>query len=420
MTSRVQVRHFARAVEERKGDREFPLLSVSAYLGVIRRSEITADEPRAEDLSNYRVCASGDIVINRMSAYQGALGKAKEDGVVSPDYLVLRLNDCAHPAFIEHLFRSHAFVSEMASRVRGIGSASLGTVRTPRINWSDLGAIEVELPSHEFQRQIAEYLDRETGRTDELISKQQQLIDTLIERREATVSRVITHGLDGSVGMKESGSVWFGVIPEHWQLGPCGLYTEMIQTGPFGSQLHSEEYIAGGVALVNPMHIVDGSIVRSETMSVTLVKAEELNRHALRVDDVVVARRGELGRSAVVTPESEGYLCGTGSAIVRLKVERMDPRYFQLVFSSRQSRDSLLQYSIGSTMDNLNSSTISALRIPIPPIGEQRDIVEFVAEQSNRVGVLIGNARKAIELLRERRAALISAAVTGKIDVRGL
>jgi type I restriction enzyme S subunit len=355
-----------------------------------------------------------------MSAYQGALGRAKELGIVSPDYLVLRFSEDIEPRFAEYLFRSTDMVGEMTSMLRGVGSPGLGTVRTPRVNWSDLGALEVNWPHLAEQRQIADYLDVQTARIYLLIEKQERLIEMLAERRQAVISYAVTKGLDPNVTMKDSGSIWFPWIPAHWNLVPCGVASSLIQTGPFGSQLHSDEYVSGGTPVINPSHIANGEIVPDDAITVDDDRERELARHRLLEGDMVAARRGEMGRCAVVQANSAGYLCGTGSLIVRLKPDLYVPAYFQLIFSSDENRATLTERSIGATMDNLNADIVARLRLPNPPVAEQREIIEYLGRETAQIDALSAKAREMIVVLEERRQALISAAVTGKIDVRGL
>jgi type I restriction enzyme S subunit len=282
-----------------------------------------------------------------------------------------------------------------------------------------LGGLRAPMPPVSEQSKVVEFLDRETAEIDAFIADQEELIGLLAERRAATISHVVTKGVDQTVAVTDRDSPWFPVLPGQWELVAIRLGSKLIQTGPFGSQVHSDEYITGGVPLVNPMHLVGGMIQPSDTMTVTPEKATELERHSLQLGDVVVARRGELGRCAVTTAGSVGFLCGTGSAIVRLDPSRWVAGYFQLVFSSSQARDALLQYSIGSTMDNLNADVVGSLRIPAPPVGEQQRIVAYVEREIAQLDAAVADAREAIALSKERRAALVSAAVTGKIDVHG-
>ncbi len=173
-----------------------PLLSVSIHWGVRRRDEVTADLPRAEDLGNYKVVDAGDIVVNRMRAFQGALGRSPIEGIVSPDYLVLRPAATVDSDWLSASMRTPEFIGEMAARVRGIGSAELGTVRTPRINLADLGEIRLDLPTLTEQR--TRYADRARSQSEAstLLESTGSLTDALRERRAALITAAVTGRLD--------------------------------------------------------------------------------------------------------------------------------------------------------------------------------------------------------------------------------
>lgn len=182
-------------VDERAGSRsgDLPLMSVSIDWGVRRRDEITSDDYRADDLGLYKVCARGDIVVNRMRAFQGALGVAPEDGLVSPDYAVLRPRstdlDCD---WMVEVMRTRAFIGEMVLRIRGIGGIDSGAVRTPRINVSDLFDIRVAPTPATVQVSDLATLRAQTGRIDTLIGKAEQHIALAKERRAALITAAVT------------------------------------------------------------------------------------------------------------------------------------------------------------------------------------------------------------------------------------
>ena len=289
-----------------------------------------------------------------------------------------------------------------------------------KLTQEDMWSIRVPVPPSAQQQQIANYLDRRTAKIDTLIGKQERLIETLAERRQAVISHAVTKGLDPNVSFRDSGSVWFPSIPAHWALVPCDASSLLIQTGPFGSQLHSDEYVSGGTPVINPSHIVDGKIVPSDAITVDGDREKDLERHRLQVGDIVAARRGEMGRCAAVDDQSRGYLCGTGSLIIRLRPESYVPAYFQLIFSSEENRATLTERSVGATMDNLNADIVARLRLPRPPVAEQQKIIAHLDRETAQIDTLSAKAREMIDVLKERRQALISAAVTGKIDVRGL
>src|SRR5262249_52634873 len=143
------------------------------------------------------------------------------------------------------------------------------------------------------------------------------------------------------------------------------------QTGPFGSQLHSEEYVTDGTPIVNPANLQNGKIVPDSDCTVDDPTRWRLSRHELRQGDIVFARRGEMGRCALVTEHEEGWLCGTGSLIVRPDTNTGHPPYLNLVLSIRGIKDWLSLESVGSTMENLNTEILSRTPVPNPPPSEQ-------------------------------------------------
>lgn len=177
-----------------------PLMSVSIDWGVRRRDEVTADETRAADLSNYKLCRRGDLVINRMRAFQGALGLAPEEGIVSPDYAVLRPAPEIDGGWLAAAMKTDRFVSEMASRIKGIGSANLGSARTPRINVRDLCEIRLDIPEAEVQANEIGRLRRATEDIDTLIAETERFIELARERRLALITAAVT----GQIDMSES------------------------------------------------------------------------------------------------------------------------------------------------------------------------------------------------------------------------
>lgn len=190
--SGLRLKHIYSIVDERAKGADLPLMSVSIHRGVQRRDETTDDEPRADDLSNYKVCRAGDIVLNRMRAFQGALGSSSEAGLVSPDYLVIRPHQWIEPGWLEMVLRSKWAISEMQSRLRGIGSIDQGVIRTPRINAVDLGEIRICVPTIGVQRESLEEIHAVRKRISLLSSKCTTAVGLLRERRSALISAAVT------------------------------------------------------------------------------------------------------------------------------------------------------------------------------------------------------------------------------------
>lgn len=331
--------------------------------------------------------------------------------VCSGEFVPLQ-SDCMDLKWVYYLVSSENFKKRLESLVES------ATRSHQRVNPSDILKFRGAFPLLAEQTQIARFLDHETTRIDALIEEQQRLIELLKEKRQAVISHAVTKGLDPTVPMKDSGVEWLGEVPAHWIISQLKFNTTEMQTGPFGSQLHAEDYIDGGIPLINPAHMVDGRIIPDFQVSVDEETWSRLSRHALKAGEIIFARRGELGRCAVVSKDQEGWLCGTGSLKASLN-SRLSSECAYLLVTSKGVVSELSLESKGSTMENLNTETLGRVRLPLPPLSEQETILEHVHEISGQFAALINEAEDGIKLITERRSALISAAVTGKIDVRG-
>ncbi len=280
-----------------------------------------------------------DDFIIHLRSFQGGLERSTLAGKVSTAYTVLRPRRQGLPDYFRWLLKSGGYIQELRTTTNQLRDGQ-------SIKYRDFCKVSLPLPPLEQQRAIADHLDRETAQIDALIDKQEQLIETLRERRVAVVERAL--------------------IELAWTT-PLRSVVRRIQTGPFGSQLKSDEYVEGGVPVINPSHMVGNRVVPDPGVAVSKEKAVELSRHELHDGDLVAARRGELGRCAVVRGATVGTLCGTGSALVRPDGAKIDAEFLALVFRSRATREALTLASVGSTMDNLNASIIAGLKVPLPP-----------------------------------------------------
>jgi len=407
-----KLRHVLRQVTVRNRP-NLPLLSVVREKGVILRDVSNGAENHnfiPDDLSNYKVVCSGQFAMNKMKAWQGSYGVSRYDGIVSPAYFVFDIagvgGDYFHAAM-----RSRAYVpffTQASDGVR-IGQWDLSQAR--------MRGVPFFVPPLPEQAGIVRFLDHVDRRIRRYIRTKWKLITLLEEQKQTVIHRAVTRGLAPDVHLKPSGVEWLGDVPEHWEVMSLGVAAS-VQTGPFGSQLHASEYVTGGTPVINPSHMREESIDADPKVSVRSVKAAELDRHKLFAGDVVAARRGELGRCALVVNGQEGWLCGTGSLRIRPRCEVLLPGYLVQVLSSFGVHETLTMSSIGATMDNLNASMMARLRIPMPPLQEQSAITEHIARKSLLIRSASLKAQREISLLREYRTRLIADVVTGKLDVR--
>ena len=286
------------------------------------------------------------------------------------------------------------------------------------IEYGNVANTEFAIPPVKEQKAIVRFLDYKTGQIDVLIAKKQTLLERLAEKRTALISHAVTKGLSPNARMKNSGIEWLGHVPEHWHVSKLSFIATSLQTGPFGSQLHADDYIEGGVPLINPADIVNGQLIANIKNTVNEDVVERLSRHVLELGDIVIARRGEMGRAAVVTERSVGWLCGTGSLRARVDESKIISGYLLKQFRLHGLADYLSLQSVGSTMENLNTSILGRLPVLLPPIQEQREILLTLNRSEDALNKQMKKVGCAIEKLKEYRAALITQAVTGKIDVR--
>jgi type I restriction enzyme S subunit len=209
---------------------------------------------------------------------------------------------------------------------------------------------------------------------------------------------------------------WLGRVPEHWAVMRFRDICEGISTGPFGTALGNGDYVTGGVPVINPSHIVAEQCCPDEDISVSAETAERLRFWAMQAGDIVTARRGELGRSALITAEQDGWICGTGSLRVRPMPDRVNARHLHTILQSNYARDWLNLSSVGSTMANLNESILGQLPVACPGIAEQAAIAAHLDRETARIDALVEKKTRFIELLREKRQALSTHAVTKGLD----
>lgn len=203
-----------------------------------------------------------------------------------------------------------------------------------------------------------------------------------------------------------------GVIPTDWEvrrLGDCANF----RTGPFGTALHKSDYTQDGVPVINPMHLVDGQIEPTRTMTITEQAARNLSEFRLKPGEIVMGRRGDMGRCAVVQQHQSGWLCGTGSVVIR--PQNADARFLQRVLSSPRAVADIQDASVGTTMVNLNHGTLNGLRLPFPLLPEQRAIADALSD----VDGLLGALDRLIAKKRDLKQAAMQQLLTGQTRLPG-
>lgn len=391
---------------------EYILLSLTLQ-GIIPRDMDNPSGKFPAEFNTYKTVYPDDIVFCLFDIEETprTVGHSSHSGMITGAYTVIECNDMVLSRYIYYYYLYLDIDKRLGSLYTGLRKV---------ITRSNFFNLKTPLPPLSEQSAIADFLDAKTDQIDTLIDKKQRQIKLLQEQRTALINQAVTKGLNLNVVMKDSRIEWLGEIPEHWEVKQLRRYKVLVQTGPFGSQLHANEYVTNGFPVVNPANMVNGKIVPDKHKQIGDEKRQELSRHILQKDDVVFARRGDLGRAVLVTQHEEGWLCGTGSILIRFLESRLYSDFLSHYLQLPSLRDYFVSSSVGSTMDNLNSQILLGMPMIEPPKDEQIKITEYVGILQDKSNQVVSEISREIDLLSEYRTAIISEAVTGKIDVRGI
>lgn len=403
---------FLREREERSTSGAEALLSVSAYTGVTPRAEgLDAGEflSRAESLEGYKVCHAGDLVMNIMLAWNRAQGITQYDGIVSPAYAVFSCDKTLDPGFLNYLVRSDNYCLYFKAFSAGVIDSRL------RLYPEQFGTLSCIFPPLPEQQAIAAFLDRETAKIDGLIEEQRRLIALLAEKRQATISHAVTRGLHPSTPLKPSGVDWLGDIPEGWEVVPLKRHWSVTDCKHL-----TAEFVDDGYPLASIREVQSHHVYLAEAKQTTAEYYEQLIEGGRKptAGDLIFSRNATVGEVAQVHANHPLFAMGQDVCLLRKLRDDFSSDFMQSFLKSSVIQKQLDILMIGSTFKRINVEAIRNLTVVFPPVPEQQRIAQFVERQVGKFDALAEIATSAITLLQERRAALISAAIMGKIDVR--
>lgn len=411
-----------RAVFTERSDRNDPLvsedyLSLMANVGVIPYAEKgDVGNKKPEDLTKCKLVFAGDLVINSMNYGIGSYGLSSLTGVCSPVYIVLKPKlERIEERFAFRILENKAFQGFAQSHGNGI------LEHRAAINWDILKGIGVPLPPVAEQQAILGFLDRETAKIDALVAEQEQLITLLKEKRQAVISHAVTKGLDPSVPMKDSGVEWLGEVPEHWQVCTLRRLIKRIEQGwsPECEAQPADENSWG----VLKAGCVNRGIFNPEENKTLPDSLDPLPEYEVQEGDILMSRASgspELVGSTALVYQTRPRLM-LSDKIFRIHPEAgQDRSFFVWSMNAKHMREQIEQALSGGNglANNLPQSVLLSFVCAVPPEAEQQAISCALDQESAQIDQLTAEAVLSIELLRERRSALISAAVTGQIDVR--
>ena len=272
------------------------------------------------------------------------------------------------------------------------------------------------VPSLQEQEKIANFLDHETAKIDTLIEKQQQLIKLLKEKRQAVISHAVTKGLNPNAPMKDSGVEWLGEVPQHWGVVRYKFICNQTIAGPFGSSITKDMYRKSGVKVYGQEQVIPANFEIGDYY-IDLDSNPHLGRYKIHAGDVLISCVGTFGKVAIFPVDGELGIINPRLIKSEL-IEDAEPYYIAEILRSDFVLKQFESRIRGGTMGIINISVLNEIPIPMPPSSEQKVTLDYLVEKKKRFDNALERASRSQNLLKERRTALISAAVTGKIDVR--
>ena len=361
--------------------------------------------------SSFRHVEKGDFVIS-LRSFEGGIEYSDYVGCVSPAYTVLKPDGRISADFYRYFFKSKPYITALQSTTDSLRDGK-------SITYQQFGSIPLVLPSLQEQHQIANFLDHETAKIDTLIEKQQKLISLLGEKRQAVISHAVTKGLNPDAPMKDSGVEWLGEVPAHWGVSRVKFHS--LVKGRIGFRGYTVEDLVdeneGALVIGATEMTFSGSIELSSPQYISWEKYYESPEIMLEAGMILIVQRGSTVGKVAYVEDGLGKATINPSLIV-LKNMEIEPRY--LSFSLMESRiQNVVRMQTSSTaIPMISQEQVGNYYILIPLKEEQVDICAYIDNNAKAVETAINASNRSIKLLQERRTALISAAVTGKIDVR--
>ncbi|CAO1654913.1 restriction endonuclease subunit S [Parasphingorhabdus sp. NYA22] len=387
------------------------LLSLS-YGRVIKKNIDTTTGLLPASFETYQIVEQNDVIFrltdlqNDKRSLRSAI--CRERGIITSAYIAVNPKS-VNPKFFDYLMRSYDIQKVFYSMGGGMRQS---------LTFSDIRRMQLACPSSEDQQTIANFLDRETCRIDTLIEKKTRFIKLLKEKRAAMITHAVTMGIQADVKTGHIKKSWIDRIPPDWQVTRLRYIASVLNSNvdkkSYADQLN--------VGLCNYTDVYYNDFITSSIpfMKATATKAE-IASFQLQKGDVIITKDSEspsdIGIPAFVEESIPGIVCGYHLSVIRSRSESLSAFIFYTI-QSHQNKAHFYVETPGITRYGLNQNSIKNIKICLPPQDEMQSIVKFLFKETSKADLLLSKIQVSISLLKERRSALITAAVTGKIDVR--
>ncbi|EAJ7265417.1 restriction endonuclease subunit S [Campylobacter upsaliensis] len=394
---------------EQNNNLEFQtILSLVKDVGVIPYEEKgNVGNKAKDDLQGYKIARVNDLVLNKMNAVIGSLGVSKYDGLVSPIYLVLYIENPNYLiAYYSYLFQTKSIQKFLRKFAYGIMEIR------ESIDYLEFKKMFLPTPPLQEQKEIAEFLDKKCEKIQNYINKKQKLITLLQEKKQALINKVVTKGLNPNIEFKNSGIAYLGLIPHHWEVRRVATLGKFFK----GSNISKNDLQDSGVCVVLYGDIYTKYEIKTKQFQSKIAENFAKDKTQILCGDLLFSGSGEtkedIGKCICYLGNEKAYV---GGDVIVLRQMGQDSLFLSYVLNSDYIKYQKAVISKGEIIIHIYASNLRDLKIPLPPLHEQKEIAEFLDKKCEKINSAIEKTKRQITLIKEYKNTLINEAVCGRV-----
>lgn len=416
--------------DERCGDKNYELLSVTQSSGIVKQNDLIEKKDISnDDKTKYKVVPLNAIAYNKMRMWQGALGLNNiQEGIISPAYVVAIPKKHIFPSFAFYLFKTQNMIEEFGRFSYGLCS-DMNSLR-----YEDFKNIQIPLPPLEEQKAIAEFLDKKCDKISQFIESKQKLITLLQEKKQALINECVTKGVNcytkhnvesrplrgaqkekDSRQYKNSGVEYLGTIPKHWEVRRLASFGKFSKGGNIGRN----DLLDEGISTLIYGDIYTKYEIKTHTLHSKVSQETAKNATPIYKGDILFSGSGEtkedIGKNIVYLGDEKAF---AGGDVIIFRQNQNDALFLSYALNTQGVRFCKLIESKGEIIVHIYASNLRDIKIPLPPLQEQKEIAEFLDTQITKIDLAIEKTKQQITYIKEYKTSLINQAVCGRIQLK--
>ncbi|WP_276890482.1 restriction endonuclease subunit S [Helicobacter japonicus] len=395
--------------DERCGDKNYELLSVTQSSGIVKQNDLIEKKDISnDDKTKYKVVPLNAIAYNKMRMWQGALGLNNiQEGIISPAYVVAIPKKHIFPSFAFYLFKTQNMIEEFGRFSYGLCS-DMNSLR-----YEDFKNIQIPLPPLEEQKAIAEFLDKKCDKISQFIESKQKLIALLTEKKQALINAVVCRGLNKNAELKESGVKYLGTIPKHWEVRRLASFGKFSKGGNIGRN----DLLDEGILTLIYGDIYTKYEIKTHTLHSKVSQETAKNATPIYKGDILFSGSGEtkedIGKNIVYLGDEKAF---AGGDVIIFRQNQNDALFLSYALNTQGVRFCKLIESKGEIIVHIYASNLRDIKIPLPPLQEQKAIASYLDTQITKIDLAIEKTKQQITYIKEYKTSLINQVICGRIQ----